>query len=180
MSELAIQRYLSNSEAHCFVPAWGADAPKESRLTLETENYWVSLAQSHDEVREAQQLRYQVFSEEYGAVFLGPEKGLDQDQFDGYCDHIVVRNRQSARVVGTYRILLPAQARRAGGLLQPARVLLNKIRASNRRPGGARPILCAPRSSLRRRNYAAVEGNRSVYAPASLSTSDRLCQREYA
>jgi putative hemolysin len=127
MSELAIQRYLSNSEAHCFVPAWGADAPKESRLTLETENYWVSLAQSHDEVREAQQLRYQVFSEEYGAVFLGPEKGLDQDQFDGYCDHIVVRNRQSARVVGTYRILLPAQARRAGGYYSQHEFFLTRL-----------------------------------------------------
>lgn len=115
MSELAVQRYFSHSEAHLFVPAWGAESPPESWLSLETENYLASLAQSRDEVREVQQLRYQIFSEEYGATFLGPEKELDQDQFDGYCDHIIVRERQSARVVGTYRILLPEQARRAGG-----------------------------------------------------------------
>ena len=127
MSELAIQRYFFHSETHLFVPAWGEDAPKESWLNIETENYLVSLAQSRDEVREVQQLRYQVFSQEYGAIFLGPEKGLDQDQFDDYCDHIIVRNRQSARIVGTYRILLPEQARRAGGYYSQNEFFLTRL-----------------------------------------------------
>lgn len=127
MSELAIQRYFSHSETHLFVPAWGEDAPKESWLNIETENYLVGLAQSRDEVREVQQLRYQVFSQEYGAIFLGPEKGLDQDQFDDYCDHIIVRNRQSARIVGTYRILLPEQARRAGGYYSQHEFFLTRL-----------------------------------------------------
>lgn len=127
MNELAVQRYLSHTEAYLLDPALSVDSPIESWLTLETENYLVSLAQSRNEVREAQQLRYQVFSEEYGAVFWGSERELDEDQFDSYCDHIVVRDRQSARVVGTYRVLLPEQARRAGGYYSQHEFFLTRL-----------------------------------------------------
>jgi len=115
MTEMLIQRCLTKSEAHFFVPAWASSPPTDLSFAIETESYRVSLACSVDEVRDAQQLRFQVFSEEYGAVFHGPEKGLDQDEFDDYCDHIIVRDRDSMRVVGTYRILLPEQARKIGG-----------------------------------------------------------------
>ena len=35
--------------------------------------------------------------------------------FDPYCDHLLVRDGDSNEVVGTYRILTPAAARRIGG-----------------------------------------------------------------
>jgi putative hemolysin len=57
------------------------------------------------EILEAQKLRFNIFSEEYGAN-LGT-KGIDHDVFDAYCDHLLVRNTQTGEVVGTYRILSP-------------------------------------------------------------------------
>ena len=75
----------------------------------------VSLARDEGEVREAQRLRYQVFAEEMGARLEGAENGLDKDIYDPYCDHLLVRDGASNEVVGTYRILAPAQAKRIGG-----------------------------------------------------------------
>jgi putative hemolysin len=74
------------------------------------------LAQNLDEVAEAQRLRFRVFSEELGARLAeGPTPGLDEDRFDPHCDHLLVRDAHSGRVVGTYRLLGPEGARKAGG-----------------------------------------------------------------
>ena len=75
----------------------------------------VALARNESEIREAQRLRYRVFAEEMGARLTIKEAGLDQDHFDAYCDHLLVRDNASGEVVGTYRILPPHQARRIGG-----------------------------------------------------------------
>ena len=72
-----------------------------------------SLARSQTEVQEAQRLRYKVFAEEMGANLSGD--GIDQDAFDAYCEHLIVRERDENRVVGTYRILSPMQAEKHGG-----------------------------------------------------------------
>ncbi|MEK6664211.1 MAG: GNAT family N-acyltransferase [Pseudomonadota bacterium] len=74
----------------------------------------VSFAQSEEEVREAQRLRYQVFVEEMGARLNTLEPGIDIDIFDSYCDHLLVRDHDTLEVVGTYRVLNPAQARKIG------------------------------------------------------------------
>ena len=74
----------------------------------------VSFAQSEAEVREAQRLRYQVFAEEMGARLNTLEPGIDIDIFDSYCDHLLVRDHDTLEVVGTYRVLNPAQARKIG------------------------------------------------------------------
>lgn len=75
----------------------------------------VSLAQNENEVREAQRLRYKIFAEEMGARLESAETGLDKDIYDPYCDHLLVRDGDTNEVVGTYRILAPAQAKRIGG-----------------------------------------------------------------
>jgi putative hemolysin len=75
----------------------------------------VAFAQTEDEVREAQRLRYKIFSEEMGARLTGRVPGLDQDLFDSFCEHLLVRDSDSLEVVGTYRILNPDQARKLGG-----------------------------------------------------------------
>jgi putative hemolysin len=74
-----------------------------------------AIALSQAEVREAQRLRYRVFVEEMGASISSANERLDRDEFDPYCEHLLVRNCQSGRVVGTYRILSAAQSLRAGG-----------------------------------------------------------------
>ena len=79
-----------------------------------TSRYHVSLAVDDAEINEAQRLRFQVFGEEMGARLPQPESGLDRDLYDPYCDHLLVRDRNSGEVVGTYRILTPEAAKRVG------------------------------------------------------------------
>ena len=75
----------------------------------------VGLAQTPAELESIQRLRYDVFSTEYGAVMGATAEGIDADSFDPFCEHLMVRELGSDRVVGTYRVLTPHQAKRAGG-----------------------------------------------------------------
>lgn len=96
----------------------------------------VSWAHSEAEVREAQALRYQVFAVEMGARLSTPRgtpAGLDVDIFDAYCEHLLVRAPSAAGdagpVVGTYRVLTPAAAKRAGGLYSDTEFDLTRLRS---------------------------------------------------
>lgn len=75
----------------------------------------VGLAQCASEIREAQKLRYRVFAEELGARLNCREPGVDHDLYDPYCEHLIVRDEDDGRIVGTYRILAPQAAKRVGG-----------------------------------------------------------------
>lgn len=74
----------------------------------------VYLAVDDAEIAEAQQLRYQVFAQEMGAVLPSAHLGRDIDPFDHLCDHLLVRDTVAGAVVGTYRILPPDSAKRSG------------------------------------------------------------------
>ena len=85
-----------------------ADAnPSLPKLTL-------SLASTPEEVREVQRLRYKVFIEAMGLSTLENQDGLDKDEFDAYCDHLIVRDSKTLKVVGTYRVMSPHAARKMG------------------------------------------------------------------
>ncbi|HEY9396440.1 MAG TPA: GNAT family N-acyltransferase [Burkholderiales bacterium] len=75
----------------------------------------VALASSKSEIIEAQRLRYQVFAEEQGARLQTGRAGIDEDRFDAYCDHLIVRDLSTDEVVGTYRVLSPQAALAIGG-----------------------------------------------------------------
>ena len=66
-------------------------------------------------LREAQALRYAVFSSEFEARLKGAELGLDMDDFDAHCAHIGVRDLNSGKLVATTRLLDHQAARRLGG-----------------------------------------------------------------
>lgn len=92
-------------------------------------------ARHEEEVREAQQLRYQVFAEEMGArlpQLQGTPPRHDVDMFDPYCEHLLVRTtpRQGEKglVIGTYRVLTPANAQRIGGLYSEGEFDLTRLR----------------------------------------------------
>lgn len=78
--------------------------------------YTLLVAQQQADIRAAQRLRHRVFVDEMGAVLHTPEPGLDIDDYDAHCDHLVVREDSTGEIVGTYRMLSPDGARRAGGL----------------------------------------------------------------
>ena len=75
---------------------------------------YISFARNPNEIAEAQRLRYKVFAEEMGANIQSSD-GLDQDGFDPFCDHLLIRESINHQVVGTYRILNPTMANEAGG-----------------------------------------------------------------
>src|SRR5471030_2540839 len=74
----------------------------------------LSMASTPEELREVQRLRYKVFIETMGLSSLVREDGLDSDEFDEHCDHLIVRDSSTLRVVGTYRLLSAARARKLG------------------------------------------------------------------
>lgn len=88
---------------------------------------FLSYAQSVSQLKEAQRLRYLVFAEEMGAHLSGDEPGLDQDIFDSFCEHLLVRDGDTGEVVGTYRILSPIQAKRIGGFYSAGEFNLTRL-----------------------------------------------------
>jgi putative hemolysin len=81
---------------------------------IATSGYTLLLAADEEQIAAAQRLRYRVFAEELGATLHSATPGLDIDEFDPYCDHLIVRDDATGEVVGTYRMLPPARAVRAG------------------------------------------------------------------
>lgn len=97
-------------------------------------------ARHEEDLRAAQQLRWRVFAEEMGARLRPPPgtpAGLDVDLFDAHCEHLIVRTAatadEPAQVVGTYRVLMPAAARRLGGFYSDSEFDL--VRLARLRPG---------------------------------------------
>ena len=93
----------------------------------------VAWARHLDEVREAQRLRYQVFAQEMGARLPVTVPGHDIDLFDDYCEHLLVRDTATRAVVGTYRVLTPAQARRVGSTYSDTEFDLTRLRGVRER-----------------------------------------------
>jgi len=75
----------------------------------------MGLARTSRELEAIQRLRYNIFTEEMAAVFPDSVDGLDCDRYDAWCEHLMVKEISSGRVVGTYRMLTPANARKVGG-----------------------------------------------------------------
>lgn len=80
----------------------------------------VRLAQSDAEIEAAQELRYKVFYEEFGAAPTPDMARLkrDFDKYDAHADHLIVVDEthgpKNARIVGTYRLLDRAVAEKHG------------------------------------------------------------------
>lgn len=89
----------------------------------------VKIATNAHEIKEAQRLRFQVFNLELKkGLKASYEHGLDVDEFDAYCDHLIVRDLKSGDVVGTYRLLRGAQARRHIGFYSEKEFDLSRIK----------------------------------------------------
>lgn len=98
---------------------------KQDIATQKTRLY-TAIARNASEIAEAQRLRYQVFAEEMGAEVKGPE-GLDVDEYDDFCEHLLVRESETHQVIGTYRILNPENAVKAGGYYSASEFDLSRI-----------------------------------------------------
>ena len=90
-------------------------------------HFKIEWASTENEIKEAQRLRYKVFAEEMGAKLSQNTEGLDIDEFDAYCDHLLIRDQESLKVVGTYRVLPPHKAQEIGRLYSDSEFDLTRL-----------------------------------------------------
>jgi putative hemolysin len=79
------------------------------RIHAEVGRYRLRLAETFEDREAACRLRFKVFNIELGeGLDSSYETGLDTDQFDLFCEHLLVEDKQqessSRRIVGTYRM----------------------------------------------------------------------------
>jgi len=102
------------------IPPVQIDKPKKPAFQI----IWASTS---GEIKEAQRLRYKVFAEEMGANLPMNADGLDIDEFDAHCDHLLIRDQDSLKVVGTYRVLPPHKAKEIGRLYSDSEFDLSRL-----------------------------------------------------
>lgn len=74
-------------------------------IHAEVGRYRLRLAQGAHDREEACRLRFRVFNIELGeGLESSYETGVDTDQFDDFCEHLLVEDKNDGRVVGTYRM----------------------------------------------------------------------------
>lgn len=107
---------LSNPLAEIAGPAAGPGvyAPvARPHVSAEVGSYRLRLAESREDRVSACRLRFRVFNVELGeGLDSSYESGLDFDRFDPHCEHLIVEERSSRRIVGTYRMQTGASAAR--------------------------------------------------------------------
>jgi putative hemolysin len=92
-------------------------------------DFEVKIATEPSEIEQVQRLRFQVFNVELNKGLKSSyERGLDVDEFDPYCDHLLVRDLKSGDVVGTYRLLRGSQARQHIGFYSEKEFDLSRIK----------------------------------------------------
>ena len=92
-------------------------------------DFEIKIATAPGEIEQAQRLRFDVFNLELNKGLKSSyERGLDVDEFDPYCDHLIVRELSSGDVVGTYRLLRGNQARRNIGFYSEKEFDLSRIK----------------------------------------------------
>ncbi len=102
-------------------------------------NLTVKLADSPTEIEAAQRLRYSVFVKEMGADASAENhaRGIEQDKFDTYFDHLLLIDTSIAdpetNVVGVYRLVSDEMARAANGFYSSGEYDLAAIEAGGRR-----------------------------------------------
>jgi putative hemolysin len=72
-------------------------------INVETPAYELKTAQTMDELIKLFELRYQVFFGDSPEQVSEDE--LELDEFDSNCDHIIIKCKETDKIVGTYRIL---------------------------------------------------------------------------
>ncbi len=85
-------------------------------VLAETDQFSIKLAESEKEIDEAKRLRYEVFNLEQGkGLETARSTGVDEDEFDQFCLHLVVRDKNADKIIGTYRAQLGSIASSAKG-----------------------------------------------------------------
>ncbi len=85
------------------------------------------VAESNELIQEAQKLRYRIFAQELGAKLKSPVEGLDLDEVDPYCDHLIVFDNNTQKIVGYTRLLTDVQAQKLGRFYSQGEFNMNRV-----------------------------------------------------
>lgn len=95
----------------------------------------VKIAETQEEILEAQQLRYRVFCGEMGATPTPEQKAQqrDFDEYDAVCDHLLVLHYPLAgakpEIVGTYRLLRAERMKVLGRFYSESEFDISRLKA---------------------------------------------------
>ena len=114
--------------------ARGARYPRHAGLlpsgTLESGRWRARFARRPSELDDVLRLRYEVFNLELGeGLEQSHATHRDEDRFDGFCHHLLVEERASGSVVGTYRMQTSEMAREGCGFYSAGEYDLAKLPA---------------------------------------------------
>jgi putative hemolysin len=85
------------------------------------------VTRSEELIRQAQVLRYRVFAGEMGARLKSASEGIDHDEVDDYCEHLVVFDNVNNKIVGYTRLLNQYQAQRLGRFYSESEFDLDQV-----------------------------------------------------
>ena len=93
---------------------------------IENALYNVKIAESEEEVDAALRLRYKVFVQELGRDFNTKEE-RDYDIYDDQCHHMIVVEKSTNNVIGTYRLQTQELAQKGRGFYTYKRFKLDQL-----------------------------------------------------
>lgn len=99
------------------------------------QSFSIRIAQTDDDLRAAQALRYDVFVRELGAGgdMVDHDAGLEIDRFDPYFDHMLAVDDATGQVIGVYRLLRSDQAGKIGQFYTEDEYDLSVLKSSGRK-----------------------------------------------
>lgn len=71
-------------------------------INIDKKNFIVKTADSTEELHEALKLRHDVFLTEL--IHKSKRSGMDRDKFDKLCDHLIIIDKRTNMLIGTYRL----------------------------------------------------------------------------
>lgn len=90
--------------------------PPPPQFEIPEGRYLVRFARQEADLQAVQRLRFEVFNLELNEGLASSyQTGLDQDEFDAHCHHLMVIEQQTGQAVGTYRMQCRRMARQGAG-----------------------------------------------------------------
>jgi len=109
-------------------------------MRASTDHFALKLAQSDDDIRAAQHLRYQVFVQELGSegAMVDHEAQLEKDEYDPFFDHLMLLDTQRGttvkeQIIGVYRLLRDDMMPKVGRFYTENEYDLTVLKNSGRR-----------------------------------------------
>jgi len=93
----------------------------------------VRMAETVEDIKACQKLRYEVFAVEMGADLKSTIAGCDQDHFDTHCRHLMVIDEVKDKVIATTRVISNENAESAGSFYSETEFDISNIIALDKK-----------------------------------------------